>query len=167
MTHSARVVTVSTRAADPELVGYQDTTGPVGAAMLTDLGFVVDQVVIVPDGPAVGSALRAAVADRIALVVTCGGTGIGVGDCTPEQTRAVLDVEVPGIAELVRARSWDAVPTAVLSRGISGVAGSTLIVNLPGSVSAIRECLTWIADVLPHACDQISGGDHVRSDHPK
>jgi molybdenum cofactor synthesis domain-containing protein len=164
MTYRARVVTVSTRAADRVEVDYRDTAGPAGAEILTAWGFAVDEVVLVPDGPAVGGALRDAVSAGVNLVVTCGGTGIAAGDSTPEQTRAVIDFEVPGIAELMRARSWDGVPTAVLSRGLSGVAGSTLIVNLPGSASAVRECLTWLSGVLPHACHQLAGGDHERSD---
>jgi molybdenum cofactor synthesis domain-containing protein len=104
MTYRARVVTVSTRAADRVEVDYRDTAGPAGAEILTAWGFAVDEVVLVPDGPAVGGALRDAVSAGVNLVVTCGGTGIAAGDSTPEQTRAVIDFEVPGIAEVMRAR---------------------------------------------------------------
>ncbi|HEY0359904.1 MAG TPA: molybdopterin-binding protein, partial [Mycobacteriales bacterium] len=92
--------------------------------------------------------------------LTSGGTGCSPTDATPEVTRRVLDFEIPGIAEAVRAYSRDRVPTAVLSRGLAGVAGTTLIVNLPGSTGGARDGLAVLAPILAHTVDQIRGGDH-------
>ncbi len=115
---------------------------------------------VVPDGEPVGEALRAAVADGVDVVITTGGTGISPTDATPEVTRAVLDYEVPGLADAIRAAGAPAVPTAVLSRGLAGVAGRTLVVNLPGSTGGVRDGLAVLAGVLEHAVDQLRGGDH-------
>jgi len=93
-------------------------------------------------------------------VITSGGTGITPTDETPQVTREVLDYEVPGIAETLRAVSRDSVPTSVLSRGLAGVAGRTLIVNLPGSTGGARDGLTVLGPILEHAVDQLRGGDH-------
>jgi molybdenum cofactor synthesis domain-containing protein len=94
------------------------------------------------------------------VVLTTGGTGISPTDATPEMTRAVLDYEVPGLADAIRAAGAPAVPTAVLSRGLSGVAGRTLVVNLPGSTGGVRDGLGVLDGVLHHAVDQLRGGDH-------
>ena len=115
---------------------------------------------MVPDGDPVGDALGAAVADGADVVITTGGTGISPTDATPEVTRALLDYEVPGLADAIRAAGAPAVPTAVLSRGLSGVVGHTLVVNLPGSTGGVRDGLTVLGGVLDHAVDQLRGGDH-------
>src|SRR5690606_9187072 len=128
-------------------------------------GFEVGDPVVVPDGEPVEQALRSAVADGVAAVVTTGGTGISPTDETPERTRAVLTYEIPGLAEAIRAYGIaQGVPTAALSRGVAGVAGRTVIVNLPGSRGGVRDGLAVLRDVLPHAVDQVRGGDHPRNE---
>jgi molybdenum cofactor synthesis domain-containing protein len=142
---------------------YADTSGPLLVAGLRDLGFEVGEPVVVPDGEPVGAAIRAAVAEGIDAVITSGGTGITPTDRTPDVTRAILDYEIPGIAEAIRAHSRDRVPTAALSRGLSGVAGRTIVVNLPGSTGGAKDGLAVLAGVLAHAVSQLHGGDHPRA----
>jgi molybdenum cofactor synthesis domain-containing protein len=153
----ARVVVASNRAAAGV---YADTSGPLLVAGLRDLGCTVGDPVVVPDGPPVTEALRAALADGVDVVLTSGGTGVTPTDRTPEATRGLLDFEVPGIAEAIRNHSRDRVPTAALSRGLAGVAGRTLVVNLPGSTGGARDGLAVLAPILAHTVEQIRGGDH-------
>ncbi|MFB9428143.1 molybdenum cofactor biosynthesis protein MoaE [Streptoalloteichus tenebrarius] len=156
----ARVVVASNRASAGV---YPDRTGPVIVDWLRARGYRVDEPVVTPDGEPVGAALRAAVAEGVDVVITTGGTGITPTDRTPEVTRALLDYEVPGLADAVRAAGLPRVPTAVLSRGVAGVAGRTLVVNLPGSTGGVKDGLAVLADVLDHAVDQLHGGDHGRT----
>ncbi|HEY0496411.1 MAG TPA: molybdenum cofactor biosynthesis protein MoaE [Kutzneria sp.] len=158
MSRRARVVVASNRAAAGV---YPDRTGPVIADWLRERGYDVPDPVVVPDGDPVAAALRSAVADGVAVVLTTGGTGVTPTDRTPEATRSVLDYEIPGIADAVRAAGLPKVPTAVLSRGLSGVAGTTLVVNLPGSTGGVKDGLSVLAGVLDHAVEQLAGGDHV------
>jgi molybdenum cofactor synthesis domain-containing protein len=153
----ARVVVASNRAAAGV---YADTSGPLVVDGLRELGFAVDEPVVVPDGEPVGVAIRDAVAAGVRVVVTSGGTGISPTDRTPEVTRALLDYEVPGIAEAIRGYGAPTVPTAVLSRGVAGVLGRTLIVNLPGSTGGARDGLAVLAPILRHAVAQLDGADH-------
>lgn len=140
---------------------YVDRCGPVLAEGLRAIGFEVASVQVVPDGDAVGVALRTAVAAGAAVAVTTGGTGLGPRDLTPEVTKSLLDKELPHLATLIALRGVDAgIPTAVLSRGLCGVADHTIVVNLPGSVGGVRDGLAVLAGVLPHAVAQINGGDH-------
>ncbi|MFB4296284.1 molybdenum cofactor biosynthesis protein B [Actinomadura sp. NTSP31] len=155
----AMAVTVSNRAAAGV---YADKSGPVLVELLQDLGCQVDGPVVVPDGEPVAEVLREAVAASYDVVVTSGGTGLTPTDRTPEMTRKVIEREVPGIAETIRAESRGEVPTAILSRGMAGLAGRTLIVNLPGSTGGVRDGMAVLGRVLAHAVDQIAGGDHPR-----
>jgi molybdenum cofactor synthesis domain-containing protein len=157
VTGRAVVVTASNRAAAGV---YADRGGPVIVEWLRGRGFDTPDPVVVADGGPVGEALRAAVADGVDVVITTGGTGISPTDATPEVTRGVLDYEVPGLADAIRAAGAPAVPTAVLSRGLAGVAGRTLVVNLPGSTGGVRDGLGVLDGVLEHAVDQLRGGDH-------
>jgi molybdenum cofactor synthesis domain-containing protein len=158
----ALVVTVSNRAAAGV---YADRGGPVLVAGLQGLGFAVDGPVVVPDGDPVEHALRDAVTAAYDVVLTTGGTGLTELDLTPEVTARVVERLVPGIPEAIRAHGVAAgVPTAVLSRGLAGVAGRTLVVNLPGSPGACRDALAVLGPVLAHAVDQLHGGDHAPSE---
>jgi molybdenum cofactor synthesis domain-containing protein len=158
MSESAFVITISTRAAAGV---YEDRSGPIIADALHDLGFQVGVPVIVPDGDPVGAALRDAVAAGHAVVITTGGTGLNPHDQTPEQTRAVVEREVPQLAAAIARYGVDhGVPTAVLSRGIAGVADRTLIVNLPGSSGGAQDGMAVLGPVLRHAVSQLRGGDH-------
>ncbi|WP_197318799.1 molybdenum cofactor biosynthesis protein MoaE [Saccharomonospora sp. NB11] len=158
MSRTARVIVASNRAAAGI---YPDRTGPIIEEWLQRRGFEVPQPQVVPDGEPVAEALRECVAADVDLVITTGGTGISPMDRTPEATAGVLDRELPGLADAIRAAGREAVPTAILSRGRAGVAGRTLVVNLPGSRGGVNDGLTVLADVLDHALDQIAGGDHV------
>ena len=169
----ALAVTVSNRAAAGV---YEDRSGPVLAGLLAEAGCAVDGPLVVPDGTPVEAALRDAIAAGYDVVVTTGGTGLTPGDLTPEMTRRVLDREIPGIAEAIRAAGVVAgVPAAMLSRGLAGLAGQTLIVNLAGSTGGVKDGMAVLAPVLRHAVDQAHGGDHPRpaaaeqahgADHP-
>lgn len=154
----AVVVTCSTRASRGV---YPDRGGALIVETLRGWGCDVGDPTVVPDGPAVAEALTAALATGPDLLVTTGGTGLTPTDGTPEATRPLLDREVPGLAEVIRARGVaQGVPTAVLSRGVAGLAGRTLVINLPGSTGGVRDALAVLAEVLPHALDQARGGDH-------
>ncbi len=155
MTRTARVVIASTRAAAGV---YEDRCGPLIREWLIARGFEVDPTVVVADGPAVAEALRRAIGADV--VITSGGTGISPTDATPQATLAVIDYEIPGLADAIRRSGLPAVPTSVLSRGVCGVAGRTLVINLPGSTGGGRDGLGVLAGILDHALDQLAGGDH-------
>jgi molybdenum cofactor synthesis domain-containing protein len=159
----ALAVTVSNRAAAGV---YADASGPVLVDGLRAAGCaVVDGPLVIPDGDSVEAALRDAITAGYDVVVTTGGTGLTPGDLTPEMTRRVVEREIPGIGEALRSAGAAAgVPSAILSRGLAGVAGRTLIVNLPGSSGGVRDGMAVLAPVLGHAVSQINGGDHVRTD---
>jgi molybdenum cofactor synthesis domain-containing protein len=152
------VVVASNRAAAGV---YEDTTGPLLVDFLTGLGFATAAPVVVPDGDPVGAAIRAAVDAGARVVLTTGGTGLTPTDRTPEVTRPLLDAEVPGLAEAIRAYGVSqGVPTAVLSRGLAGRVGSCLVVNLPGSRGGVADAIAVLGPVLVHAAEQVVGSDH-------
>jgi molybdenum cofactor synthesis domain-containing protein len=156
----ALAITVSNRAAAGV---YADRSGPVLVELLRSAGCEVDGPQVVADGDPVEAALRDALRAGYDVVVTTGGTGLTPTDLTPEMTRKVLDREVPGIADAIRQEGAAAgVPASVLSRGLAGLAGQTLIVNLPGSTGGVRDGMAVLSRVLEHAVDQARGGDHPR-----
>lgn len=151
------VIVSSTRAANGT---YPDRTGPLVTAWFRDHGFESADPVVVADGPQVAVQLGSAIASGASLVVTTGGTGIGVGDVTADATAEVVERQLPGFAEELRRRGASATPFAVLSRGIAGVAGQTFIVNLPGSADGVRDGLQLLGEVVDHVLDQLAGGSH-------
>jgi len=156
----ALAITISNRASAGI---YPDKSGPVLAELPRAAGCDTDGPQVIPDGTAVEIALREAVEAGYDLVVTTGGTGLTPGDLTPEMTRLVIDREIPGIAEAIRAAGVTAgIPTAMLSRGLAGLAGTTLIVNLPGSTGGVRDGMSVLQSVINHAVEQAKGGDHAR-----
>jgi len=154
----AVVVTASNRASAGV---YEDRSGQALAEGLRALGFAVEGPHVRPDDAGqLAEVLRAAVAVGADVVLTTGGTGLSPTDVTPEATRTVLEREAPGIAEAVRRYGEGKVPTSVLSRGLAGTAGRTLIVNLPGSTGGVRDGLAVLGPLLPHVVSQLRGGDH-------
>lgn len=153
---TAAVIIASTRAA---MGVYSDRTGPVITDWLREHGFTAMEPVVVPDGAPVGAALRALLSQRPAVVLTSGGTGLSADDQTPEMTLPLLDREIPGIMEAIRAAGRLKTPMAALSRGHAGLAGSTLVVNLPGSPAGVMDGLAVLDPIIKHLCDQV-GGHH-------
>jgi molybdenum cofactor synthesis domain-containing protein len=157
----ALAITISNRASAGL---YEDTSGPVLTDLLAEAGCAVDTLVV-PDGDPVEQALLDGVASGYQVIVTTGGTGLTPSDRTPEMTRKVIDREVPGIAESIRAAGVAAgIPSAMLSRGLAGLAGDVLIVNLPGSSGGVKDGMQVLTPVLVHAVDQARGGDHPRAE---
>lgn len=154
----AQVITVSTRGA----AGTRpDTSGEIIVAALEAGGFDVSPTVVIPDGPDVTSALRTAIDSGHDLVITTGGTGLTPTDFTPEMTIPVIDREIPGIADAIRAFGLsNGIPTAALSRGIAGQSGKSLVVNAPGSPGGAKDAIAVLMPIVIHALEQISGSDH-------
>ena len=151
---NVRVITVSDRVS----AGIrEDASGP----LLVELLGSASPVVVVPDErEAIAGAVKAAVADGADVVVTTGGTGIAARDVTPEAVQPLLDREIPGVMEAIRAEGRTAVPTAALSRGVAGVIGSTFVVTLPGSTGGARDGARVVRELAQHVVDQLAGHDH-------
>nr|WP_312856878.1 MogA/MoaB family molybdenum cofactor biosynthesis protein [Arthrobacter mobilis] len=155
---TASVLIASTRAATGV---YEDLTAPVISGWLAGHGFETAQPLVVPDGEPVGAALRALLLLSPRVIVTSGGTGLSPDDLTPEMTRPLLDRELPGVMEAIRAAGLASTPHAALSRGHAGTTGRTFIVNLPGSPGGVRDALAVLDPIIEHICDQLEGShDH-------
>lgn len=156
MTFSVGVLTISDKGSVGE---REDTSGPAIREVMEGAGATVARVLVIPDERDVIAQTLTGWCDSrsLDLVLTTGGTGLGPRDVTPEATRDVIEREAPGIAEALRLESLKVTPMAMLSRGIAGTRGRTLIVNLPGSPKAVRECLGVLLPVLGHAVETLRG----------
>jgi molybdopterin adenylyltransferase len=159
----AAVVTIS----DKGYTGQrEDVSGPVLADLVRQMGAEVVRQAVLPDERDEIVGLLVTLADEMALdlVITTGGTGVTPRDVTPEATKAVIEREIPGLAEVLRFEGYRQTPLAVISRGVAGIRGKTLIVNLPGNPQAVREGMETLTPILPHAVQMIHGED-TEHDH--
>ncbi|RJP73737.1 MAG: MogA/MoaB family molybdenum cofactor biosynthesis protein [Candidatus Abyssobacteria bacterium SURF_17] len=150
----AAILTISDKGSRGE---REDKSGATLRQLIEEMGGTVVEAGIVPDErPQIEAALRK-MAQTAELVLTTGGTGIAPRDVTPEATRALIEKELPGITEVMRLKSVEVAPTAMLSRAVAGTVGCTLIINLPGSPKAVRECFSFIKPAIPHALELLRG----------
>ena len=156
---TAVVITASNRASAGV---YADTSGEILAAGLTKLGYELKDPIVIPDNISqIQAAIELSLAGKVDLIVTTGGTGVSPHDVTPEATAPLIRKLLPGIPEAFRAYSRDRVPTTDISRGLAGVTGSSLIINLPGSPGGVKDGLVIIERLAGHVHDQIAGVDHT------
>ncbi|WP_200329571.1 MULTISPECIES: molybdopterin-binding protein [unclassified Leucobacter] len=159
---AARVIVASTSAAAGKA---SDTTGPLIAEWLREHGFTTGDPSVVADGDDVARAVRSALAEAPAVIVTTGGTGVSPSDRTPEAVEPLLEVQVPGLIEELRRRGVATLPAAVLTRGVAGFAGSSFIITLPGSAGGVRDGLAVLETTLEHVLAQRSGGTRSHDGH--
>ena len=156
---TAVVITASNRASAGV---YADTSGEILAAGLTKLGYELKDPIVIPDNISqIQAAIELSLAGKVDLIVTTGGTGVSPHDVTPEATAPLIEKLIPGIPEALRAYSRDRVPTTDLSRGLAGVTGQSLIINLPGSPGGVKDGLVIIERLAGHVHDQVAGVDHT------
>ena len=152
------IITVSDRCSEGK---REDKSGPLIRQMVESLGEVIKYEIIPDEKAPVRGAIKEAVDQlKTDLVLTTGGTGVSFRDVTPEATREVVEKEIPGFGELMRQKSFKITPLAVLSRATAGTRGKSLIINLPGSPKAAKECLEIILPLIPHTLDMIKGKGH-------
>ena len=152
-----QVITVSDRAFKGV---YEDESGSLLRQLLTEKGGNCSEVILIPDKI---SKIQKAITKSVKkhdLVITTGGTGINPKDKTPQATKEILEYEIPGISEILRIKSFEKVPTSILSRAVSGVINKTLIINIPGSKGAVKDAVEILSPVIKHAIDQLNSGDH-------
>jgi molybdopterin adenylyltransferase len=155
MKYSVVIITCSDKGSIGERV---DQSGPAIAAMLKD-SYNVNKIIIVPDETDVIADTIKKLIDtqKIDLVITTGGTGLSNRDVTPEATRIVIEKDLPGFAEIMRIESYKVTPHGIISRGICGIRGNSIVINLPGSPKAATECLSFVLAALPHALSKLKG----------
>ncbi len=156
MNYTAQVITVSDKGSRGERI---DSSGPALKKILESKGFTVGDVIIVPDEKdVIAGAIKDAVdGGKMDIVVTTGGTGLSPRDVTPEATRSVVDRDLPGFAEIMRAESYKITPHAIISRAVCGIRATSIIINLPGSERAAVENLGFIVKAIPHALAKLKG----------
>ncbi|MCX7856883.1 MAG: MogA/MoaB family molybdenum cofactor biosynthesis protein [Deltaproteobacteria bacterium] len=155
MKYKAAIVTVSDKGAKGE---REDKSGPSIRSLIGDY-YDVEEILIVPDEEdLIAQALKILIDEKgVDLVVTTGGTGVSPRDVTPEATKKVIEKELPGFAEIMRIESYKITPHGIISRGVCGIRGKSIIINLPGSPKAATECLSFVLPALPHAFSKLKG----------
>jgi len=154
------IITVSDRCSEEK---REDKSGPIIREMVKNLGQVIKYRIIPDRKDSICQAIKEIVDElKATLVLTTGGTGLSPRDVTPEATREVVEKEIPGFGELMRQKSFKITPMAILSRATAGIRGESLIINLPGSPRAVKECLEIIFPLIPHALDMVKGKGHEK-----
>jgi molybdenum cofactor synthesis domain-containing protein len=155
MKYRVAIITVSDKGSRGE---RKDASGPALKKLLGD-AYDVDEIIIVPDEiPIIADTIKRLIDDeKFDLVITTGGTGVTKRDVTPEATRSVIDRDLPGFAEAIRMESYKITPHGIISRGVCGIRGESMVINLPGSPKGAVECLGFVINAIPHALAKIKG----------